>query len=250
MRPLLLALAIFATISSALPADEPDAPFDALQDLHSADLSRALDEAALRLNSSSDPGGRTTPAAMTDYDRSLALGRALADLTAAGRARDAAALERAGQALAALGPTGEAVPLQQQQRRERFLQAAKAGRWPMVEAALAALRLERLRAHGQRYGADQATLAGAGLWLRLLELSASVRCHGGSGPVQGPLLRPVPTQKLRERLAALGPETKKQARVQSLTAQVESLAARAVPAEGTVAAAEACRIKTIAAVVP
>lgn len=258
--PLLTALTVFALpLSVALAADDTEV-FDALNDLPAADLSRALQESVLRLNSSSDaPVASPRPASpnapkpevggpKTDLDRSLALGRALADLTAAGRARDVAALERATQALTQLGPAGEAPPVRQ--RREMFLQAARAGRWPMVEATVAAVRLERLRAHGTRYGTDQATLAGAGLWLRLLELSASVRCHGGAGPAQGPLVRPAPTEKLRERLVALGVEAKKDARVPRLVAQVEALAGRALPPGGAVPATEACQIKTLAAAAP
>lgn len=238
--PLLAAALLLPSSGWSAPTDAAgDTIVDALTDLTVADLSRAINEIATN-------AGRAAAAVATDLDRSLALGRALADVTAAGQARDAAALERAAATLSALAPTAPGRP-----RRDMLVQAARAGRWPIVDAGIRAGRIERLRTHIAKFGADHGTIAGAGLWLRLLELSASARCHGGSGPPQGPLLRPAPTQHLRERLAAFTPAMKADARAQRIAAHVESLAKRAVPPDGaTVRAAEACQLKELAAKLP
>lgn len=250
MRAFALSSLLFALLLSLAPAGEAETN-DALVDLPAADLSRAINEIAGNALAVSAAAAKGAPAApMTDFDRSMALGRVLADLAAAGRARDAAACERAVEALAVVSSVNE-LPVAAQRRKEMFLQSVRAGRWPAVEATIVAVRAQRLQGHGAKYGADHASLAGAGMWLRMLELSASARCHGGAGPAQGPLLRPAPTQQLRDRLARIQPPLKTEPRVTRLVAQVEALAPRAVPADGaTVPAPEACKLKELAGTVP
>ncbi len=227
------------------PADSTE--LDGLVDLASSEVSHAFSQISALAGAAGQPptpAAPVTPAGnRADLVRSVTIGARLAELGAASRTKDVPTLKKAIGELAALH-TGKLNP-RAVAMRERALAAARAGRWDEVDMIVKHIRGGRMTELRNTQGADAATLAALGMWLRFLEFGSTARCASGQA-APGPLVKPIPTEHLRGRLASLSAAPRSQPFAAKALAQFEELAALAQPPPPrTPSAEDACRAKTL-----